>query len=224
LSDIDELVKKAAWELTVPEHLLERPEFEFVPDIEGNPRALLIGDSISMGYTVPVRKLLSDKINIHRIPQNGEHTPTGLNNLDKWLGDGGWDLVHFNFGLHDIKRLKGDKLDVAGDLNVSLEEYEMNLDAIVRQLKETGAKLVWAATTPVQEGSHGRKSGDEIQYNNTAAKVMEKQQVYVNDLHTFVMPELKKYQLPNGNVHYNQEGYEFLGKKVAAVIQDQIVM
>ena len=27
----------------------------------------------------------------------------GLENIDKWLGDGKWDVIHFNFGLHDLK-------------------------------------------------------------------------------------------------------------------------
>ena len=46
------------------------------------PRVLLIGDSISMGYTLPVRKLLDGKANVHRIPDNGGPTTHGLKNLD----------------------------------------------------------------------------------------------------------------------------------------------
>ena len=44
----------------------------------GLPRVLLIGDSISIGYTVPTRKLLQGKANVHRIPENGGATTTGL--------------------------------------------------------------------------------------------------------------------------------------------------
>ena len=61
------------------------------------PRVLLIGDSISMGYTEPTRKLLQGKANVVRIPVNGGPTTTGLENLEKWLGAEWWDVIHFNW-------------------------------------------------------------------------------------------------------------------------------
>ena len=73
------------------------------------PRVLLIGDSISIGYTVTVRELLGGTANVHRIPENGRDTEHGLKQLDTWLGDQPWELIHFNFGLHDIKHVKGAK-------------------------------------------------------------------------------------------------------------------
>ena len=44
----------------------------------GLPRVLLIGDSISIGYTLEVRKLLAGKANLHRIAENGGPTRTYL--------------------------------------------------------------------------------------------------------------------------------------------------
>ena len=41
-----------------------------ITDEPGLPRVLIIGDSISMGYTLPVRELLRGKANLHRIPMN----------------------------------------------------------------------------------------------------------------------------------------------------------
>src|SRR5438309_341299 len=67
------------------------------------PRVLLIGDSISIGYTLPTRRLLQGRANVHRIPENGGPTTNGLTKLDKWLGNGKWDVIHFNWGLHDLK-------------------------------------------------------------------------------------------------------------------------
>jgi hypothetical protein len=67
------------------------------------PRVLLIGDSISIGYTVAVRERLKGKANVHRIPQNGGATEVGLDKMTAWLGKGKWDVIHFNFGLHDAK-------------------------------------------------------------------------------------------------------------------------
>src|SRR2546430_2696439 len=74
------------------------------------PRVLLIGDSISIGYTIPTRELLKGKANLHRIPANGGSTKDGLANIDKWLGTGKWDVIHFNWGLHDLKHWKDGKM------------------------------------------------------------------------------------------------------------------
>src|SRR5512137_1049512 len=81
------------------------PAFAKVEDVPGLPRVLLIGDSISIGYTVAVRDLLKAKANVHRIPVNGASTLNGLKNLDTWLGTSKWDVIHFNWGLHDLKYL-----------------------------------------------------------------------------------------------------------------------
>ncbi|MDZ4288610.1 MAG: SGNH/GDSL hydrolase family protein, partial [Prosthecobacter sp.] len=83
-----------------------------VQDVAGLPRVLLIGDSISMGYTLGVRKLLAGKANVHRIPQNGGPTKNGVANIDKWLGDGHWDVIHFNWGIHDLKFMPDGKRQV----------------------------------------------------------------------------------------------------------------
>src|SRR6266436_3611562 len=110
------------------------PAFAEVKDDAALPRVLLIGDSISIGYTVPTRKLLQGKANVHRIPENGGPTTTGLQKLDKWLGDGKWDVIHFNWGLHDIK------LDKDGKHQVPLDQYEKNLRDLVKRLKATKAR------------------------------------------------------------------------------------
>jgi len=47
------------------------------------PRGLLIGDSISVGYTLPVRKLLASKVNVPHIPMGGGNTAKGLRKLDE---------------------------------------------------------------------------------------------------------------------------------------------
>lgn len=68
------------------------PVFAPVTEVKGLPRILLIGDSISMGYTLRVRELLAGKANVHRIPTNGGPTSRGLQSIDAWLGKGPWDV------------------------------------------------------------------------------------------------------------------------------------
>ena len=47
----------------------------------------------------------------------------------------------------------------------------------------TGAKLVFATTTPVPSASAGRVEHDELRYNETAVRVMRELGVAVDDLH-----------------------------------------
>jgi len=193
------------------------PALKPIRDAPGLPRVLLIGDSISMGYTLPTRKLLAGKVNVHRIPANGGDTARGLAELDKWLGQGKWDAVHFNWGLHDLKHIRDGKLDSSAPQVRSVAEYEKNLRKLVLRLKKTGAKLVWCSTTPVPAGSHGRVQGDAAKYNKAAAKVMAEQKVPVNDLYAFALPQLKKIQRP-ANVHFTPAGSDALARRVADAI------
>src|SRR3954470_7031794 len=60
--------------------------WDFVQDDPKLPRVLLIGDSVSRGYTQAVRKALAGQANVHRAPANCGPTASGLKNLDVWLG------------------------------------------------------------------------------------------------------------------------------------------
>lgn len=184
-----------------------------VKDVPGLPRVLIIGDSISMGYTQPVRKLLEGKANLHRIPQNGGPSKQGVAKIDAWLGTGKWDVIHFNHGIHDAKVMPD------GKHQGELPEYEANLRTIVAKLKATGAKLIFALTTPIPPSplKGGRNFGDEKQYNAVATKVMTENGIAINDLHSYMLPRFKELQLPD-DLHYKPEGYDFLAARVAEAI------
>ncbi len=185
------------------------------------PRVLIIGDSISIGYTDPVAKILSGKAETRRIPTNGGDTWKGLRELDAWLGDTKWDVIHFNWGLHDLKHLNGTRLDIGGKRVSTAEEYERNLDALVKRLKATGARLIWASTTPIPDGAAGRLAGQEAAFNRIARTVMDAHGVRVNDLHTYIRPRLADLQQPR-NVHFTREGYRFLAERVARCILSEL--
>jgi acetyl esterase len=197
------------------------PVFAPIKDTPGLPRVLLVGDSISIGYTLPVRKLLAGKANVHRVPTNARHTGIGLENIHKWLGDDKWDVIHFNWGLHDLcyrsrDAKTPDRRDkVNGSLDLTFEDYQQNLRKLVKILKATGAKLIWASTTPVPDGEPGRIRGDEIRYNKAAEKIMKENGVMINDLYAHALPKLSRIQLPNGNVHFTAEGSKYLAEHVA---------
>jgi acyl-CoA thioesterase-1 len=190
-----------------------------IKDVAGLPRVLIIGDSISIGYTLPTRALLKGKVNLHRIPTNGGPTTKGVAELDKWLGDGKWDLIHFNWGLHDLKYMgpNGENLfpkEKGGKVQVPIDEYEKNLHKLVARMKKTGAKLVWRNTTPVPPGSKGRYVGDSVRFNEAAARVMKKHGVPTLDLFTMSKERMKELMRP-ANVHYFPEGSKALAEVVA---------
>lgn len=190
------------------------PAMAPIEDVEGLPRVLLIGDSISIGYTLTVREELEGVANVHRIPANGGPTSRGLASIDKWLGDGKWDLIHFNWGIHDLRHMED------GKRQVEPADYEANLRQLVDKLQATGAKLVWASITPIPEGklNPDRTFGKVPEYNAIAAKVMEEKGVQINDLYSHIMPQFDQLHKP-ADLHYLPEGSVFLGKKVAQEIR-----
>lgn len=202
------------------------PAYAIVVDDPALPRVLLIGDSISIGYTAPVREVLAGKVNLHRIPENGGDTRRGLDNLTKWLApeNGSWDLIHFNWGLWDLcyrnpeAETQGNRDKVHGTLTHTPAEYAANLEQLARQLQQTGAKLIFATTTPVPEGELGRKVGDDIIYNQAAREVMKRLGIPVNDLHRIMADRMSDYAHAPGDVHFTPEGSELLGKAVAKTI------
>ena len=189
------------------------PELVPIEDVPGLPRVLLIGDSISMGYTFPVRELLSAQANIHRVPTNGRSTRVGLLDIDAWLGSGKWDVIHFNWGIHDLTRTP------EGVCPVPPGEYESNLRVLVAKLKRTGAKLIWATTTPIRHEVFlpERPFGDVVEYNAIAWQVMDENDIAINDLYEAALPRAAELQIP-AEVHFTSEGSRFLGELVATHI------
>lgn len=200
------------------------PAFAEVIENPDLPRVLLIGDSISIGYTVPVREFLKGKANVYRIPGNGGPTTRGLERIDDWLGETEWDVIHFNWGLHDLKFIndKGALVSVdQGQRQVSICDYHDNLETLVNRLKKTNAKLIWRNTTPVPKGANGRIPNDELKYNAVAKRIMEAHDIPIDDQHAFCLERLEDIQRP-ANVHFTPEGSRQLGQQAANAILEAL--
>jgi lysophospholipase L1-like esterase len=196
-----------------------------VEDVPGLPRMLLIGDSISMFYTLPVRTLLEGQANVHRPPVNCRSSKQILAELDDYLGSNPWDVIHFNCGGHDITYRKNEKPTPPpeGTIQVPLDEYKQNLRTIVKRLKKTGARLIWASTTPM--GQEYIKQGfrfesDILAYNVAAAEIMKQEGIPINDLYTLTKANIEK--LVKDGVHFTDQGSDILAKAVANSIQREL--
>lgn len=161
------------------------------------PRVLILGDSV---YQQPARdaaKELKGRVEVVFAtisPGEVRHTQNAIDNLDLLLGEGNWDLIHFNFGLGDLvhrapnmKAFRVMAREAGGVRTTSPQQYERNLHTLVERLKATDARLVWASTTPIRHSSSNVfEMGSEIKFNAIAARVMAARKVPTNDMYSFV--------------------------------------
>jgi hypothetical protein len=197
------------------------------------PSVLIYGDSISMGYQPYVREGLAGRANVYRLHTNGSHSGAVIRLLEKlqstmapfesaqrWPSK--WDVIHFNVGLHDLKYVKDGEMVAKGGTQVhTFAEYDKNLREDFDYLRKTfpDAKIVFATTTPVPEGSQGRKADDAARYNEVAIAVLKDYpEVAVNDLHSFTAPHQSKWWRKPGNVHFNRNGQRAQGEEVTRAI------
>lgn len=168
------------------------------------PRVLIIGDSISIGYTEPVRQRLASVANVTRIPGNGNSTSYALEAIEEWLRKQKPAIIYFNFGLHDLLH------------QVGRETYANNLRTIVIRLRQTGAKLIFAEMTVVPPSRLNYFPDQQDAYRETAANVMREMGVPTDSLH-----HVAAEQIPD-DVHFTPKGSESLADHVATTIRDAL--
>ena len=228
---------KNAW-ANLAGRFANRPEFAFVENNPALPNVLIYGDSISIGYTQRVRAKIGGQANVYRLYHNGGssrsfipmmtkmHNTMRDEQLDKpWTFQ--WDVIHFNVGLHDLTVRELDKENGKHVLATPIDVYKKNFGDIVTylQLLAPNAKLIFATTTPVPEGTFGprRIAGDAQRYNAAAFEVLRKTpDIAVNDLYSFTKPNHPEWWSEPGNVHYNETGKNAQGDEVARVILNAI--
>lgn len=192
---------------------------------EDLPQVLLIGDSISIGYTEPVCALLEGICQIERPEANCGDTRAGLAHIHSWLGDRHWDVVHFNWGLHDLccrhpsSTVYGNRDKIHGTVSVELDAYEKNLEQLVQIIRQQSTHMIWASTTLVPEGEAGRHLGDDLRYNAVAAQVMQRHQIPCNDLHALSTSFPPALFTAPGDVHYTKDGSLKLAEAVVACVR-----
>jgi lysophospholipase L1-like esterase len=197
--------------------------------MNNKPKILIIGDSISIGYTPFVKKHFSDKALVLHNPGNAQHTGTGLSKIKEWLGEESWDVIQFNWGLWDLcyrhpdSKEYGNRDKINGKPEFSLDEYASNLDTLVTIIKErTNAKLIFVTTTYVPKDEPGRFESDAVKYNEAAKAIMKNHGILVNDIYEPSISIHKEFGKGSNDVHYKKEGYEKLGELIANFLEAQI--
>ena len=193
------------------------------------PKILIIGDSISIGYFSKVKESLASKAIVMHNPGNAQHTGTGLEKIKDWVGHEDWDIIQFNWGLWDLcyrhpdSKVYGNRDKIKGTITYDLQTYRQNLEELVSFLKaNTSAKLIFVTTTYVPVNEAGRHSADVEKYNAVAKSVMKKNGVIINDIYKKSIAIHHKNGLGDKDVHYSKEGYKDLSKLIVPVIEKAI--
>ncbi|MEM7200159.1 MAG: sulfatase-like hydrolase/transferase [Planctomycetota bacterium] len=208
------------------------PEFDAVrerlrQENAGLPRVLILGDSISMGYTPHVTIQLEGAAVVMRPRENCEGTTHGVKRIGAWLalGEGRWDVIYCNFGLHDLKRVDPqtgrNSDDPSHPRQAAPDVYEQQLQALADRLRETGAKLIFATTTPVPEGVRPRRDPEDVDlYNAIARRVMGAAGAAIHDLGAWAAarPELQRAR----DVHFTRAGSEALAAEVTRRLREAL--
>lgn len=206
--------------------------------LDGLPRVLIIGDSISIGYTPVVQRELERVAEVIHAPGNNAYSAFGVANARDWVGSDGWDVIYFNHGIWDVQLLEGNHLVRAPtgreprigapftnhatlyftrwQRRATPEEYLRNIEDLLNILEPAAASVIFATTTPWT--TYGVETEVLIQQNNASARaLMNRRGVLVHDLHALARKNLSRWHSADG-LHFNEQGNEGLGSAVAATI------
>jgi len=185
-------------------------------------KVMLIGDSIRMMTETRVREMLGNEYDVWSPEANCRYTALTLNELRHYLKKcPDPEIIHWNNGLWDTAIVYDD------DGNFTpLDVYIQNLSRILRQLKKTGAKIIFATTTPTHPKKEIRHSptlsrhliSDIERYNEKAVALMESEGVIINDLFPLLIHDLDRYINQEDMIHPTQEGIEVLSSQITAKI------
>jgi len=174
-------------------------------------RILLVGDSISVGYTREVIDRMAGIAHVDRLANSrGINDPALLKEITYVLGESRYAAVHFNNGLHGV--------------HIPDEVYAASLRHTVQVLHQyaPGSVLVWASSTPVTlpgnpSALDAEKNALVLRRNAHAAQIMQGYDIPLDDLYAVVV---NRPDLSSGDgYHYTPEGYVALGKAVAESIR-----
>jgi len=184
------------------------------------PNVFLIGDSIRKGYCGTVKNELADEAEVFFFADNCRSTQYVIFCMKKWVGmfddPAKVDLVHFNCGQWDVAHWNGHALPLTSET-----EYAKNLQIIIDLLRKffPNARLVFATTTPMNPvggstaGVNPRTNAAVDTYNRIATDIMEKNDIVINDLNTFVRSWGSECY--KDTCHFTEEAFAAIGKEVA---------
>lgn len=185
-------------------------------------QVLLLGDSIRMFYGKRVSEKLGEEYNVSAPSENCRFAAYTHNSLRHWLPTFPKpDIIHWNNGLWDIGHFYGE-----AECGTSLPVYLEYLERIAKILLSTGAKVIFATTTPVHpkrekqtEGMLSTHRNSEIeQYNKAAVELMQRLGIEVNDLYPLIASNADDL-ICEDLIHPSEKGIEVLSDAICERIR-----
>ena len=185
-------------------------------------KVVLIGDSIRMGYQPFVIKKLAGEAEVWGPAQNCRHSLWALDHFPDWIENQKPDLVHVNFGIHDVS------LQADGEHQILLAQYRLCLRRFINKVKELdGVRMIWATTTPLYAAEPDvpaaqwqiRKAAELDQYSAAALEIVEAEVLPVNDLHQAILDNDFSKCLREDGCHMQEFGNEVLSDAVVEAIR-----
>lgn len=178
-------------------------------------RALLLGDSIRMGYDEYVRDLLKGQCDVlYEDNDNGRFAAYTLWQANQFFKNAGqFDVVHWNNGYWDS--------NVEFPMQEAmhpLHEYVHFLKRIIGEARRNGAEIIFATSVPLPK----KEDNDRIvAYNDVAKKLMTDENIVVNDLYSLMLRSKSLYKCED-MVHLTEEGYRLCAAQTARLIREKL--
>lgn len=180
------------------------PANEELPAATGAPTVLIIGDSISIGYTPTIEAALEPAYDVVHNPCNAMTSAWTAQNIDTWLASrDSFEAITWNNGLWDIADWE----------NVSDSDYAANLHSIAQKIKAKTAHPLFILTTEVLVGTPNRENADVVNRNNIARDVMLEEGIPVLDLYSISQTIVDEH-VSADDVHFTDAGSQVLGEAV----------
>ena len=176
-------------------------------------RVMLVGDSIRMNYCPVVYMKLSGLCEVVYPEENSRFAKYTLCEFGHWVEQfGNPDIIHWNNGLWDVFRYDGEHI------LTPLDDYLADMKRVYARMKATGAKIIFATSTPTSPYDGDRRQEDIAEYNRAMTEWLSDKDVEINDLYSFLKPHVFEY-ISDDRVHLNKYGVREVGNKVVEVIK-----
>lgn len=186
-------------------HHNPQPCDEIIPVRDGRPTILVIGDSISIGYTPYLVTALPHYQVIHN-PCNAQSSEYTVEHINEWLRQRhDYASIVYNNGLWDI----------ATFINTPYYAYQENERYISQRIQAKTNSPLFLTTTAVPSGTPYRSDGKVVAFNDLIAPIIQSMGVPVLDLYNLsIRRPISSEHAGPGDVHYNAQGSKNLANAV----------
>ena len=177
----------------------------------------VLGDSISIDYGPYLGAAVNGvfKYSRKQNPQNPDEVPEALKDQNgrtsklcfeylKYEVDRGvkYDILMINCGIHDMST------------GVSISEYEIYIDQLVKFAKANCNDFVWVTST-----DFGNKADKVAQYNEVATRIMTANNIFIIDLNKISNAYGVIDDITRDSTHFKPEYAEKQGQEIARLLK-----